>query len=256
MIEERPILYSSPMICAILEDRKTMTRRVVKWKPIHEGLNLSATSLSLGYYCTGAPLSGHVLHSRDGRGVWNDRTHPAHCPYGRVGERLWVRESFYAYGKYRFTGERTETGKPEVEFWDCTLDANGSYRYAADETLPKPSSRYEFGWHKRPSIFMPRIASRVTLEIKNIRVERLQDISQEDMAAEGFRAYVDEASPRLHEIAREDFGKGWDGINGKRKGCSWQNNPFVWVIEFRKVAANDAPLPMVTQPHADAASIR
>lgn len=120
------------------------------------------------------------------------------CRYGVPGDRLWVRETF-------------------VEWYD-------EYLYRA--TLPT-SSLINYDkvkkWHR--SIFMPRVASRITLEIKNIRVERLNDISEKDAWAEGI--------PDMGTSAKSlDFANLWDTINGKK--CPWQSNPWVWVIEFSK----------------------
>lgn len=181
-MSEKPIIFSGESVRAILDGRKTMTRRVMKVQPSAEfSPSLCQTYEPMAYDKNGEGYPGAPIF---GCYDLNGQNEGYKCP-GAIGDR-WVRESFYAYGKYRFTGKKTPKGKPEVEFWDCTLGANGSYRYAADETLPKPDSRYEFGWHCRPSIFMPRIASRITLEITDIKVERLQDISEEDAKAEGF----------------------------------------------------------------------
>ncbi len=96
MPKERPILFSDEMVRALLANRKTQTRRIAKFKPYMPGqtLNLSFSGFDLGYYCTDVPSSGYVLRTRDGNGVWNDRTKPLHCPYGKVGDRLWVREAW------------------------------------------------------------------------------------------------------------------------------------------------------------------
>lgn len=158
--------------------------------------------------------------------------------YRSEGTRLWVRETFYAYGKYRYTGNLTATGKREIDFWDCTPDANGTYLYAANDTLPTPNSKFEFAWHKRPSIFMPRWASRITLEITEVRVERLQEISISDVEAEGIAREAFNESGVVgiaKKFAHHAFAEGWDKINGRRKGCAWKDNPWVWAITFRRI---------------------
>jgi hypothetical protein len=212
-----PILFSTPMVKAIKEGRKTMTRRVIK-----NARAQASTILS--------QISDNFYFSND-----RETYLELNCPYGKVGDLLAVKETFYAYGKYRYTGKLTEKGKKEVEFWDCTLDANGAYRYAADETLPKPENRFEFAWHKRPAIFMPLVAVRLRPPITNIRVERLQEISVADIYAEGLKPDVIDSTGEWEKEFTQKFASIWDKINGKREGCSWSDNPFVWIIEFKKV---------------------
>jgi hypothetical protein len=240
-IKERPILFSGEMVRAILEGRKTQTRRVVK------GLPPSTRCASA------IPESDYQWRFTD----FDSRTVDLRCPYGRPAiplepcVRLWVRESFYAFGKYQYTGKLTETGKPEIDFMDLTIQSGFAYQYATD-TAPKLSSRFELGWHKRPSIFIPRQASRITLRIENIRVERLQDISYDDAAAEGVDSWLHKCPgcsehwgcsqpsqnpPRCDVFMlgyKESFKSGWNTINAKR-GYSFESNPWVWVIEFKRL---------------------
>lgn len=218
-MRERPILFSTPMVQAILAGKKTMTRRIVKWQPYHEGesINFNFSGISLGHYCTGVPESGYVLYSRGGGGCWNQRTKPIHCPYGKPGDILWVREAW-------------------------SKDKNNEYVYRAnygtteDDSFP-PSM---FKW--RPSIFMPREACRIKLRITDIRVERLQDISEDDAKAEGVSDPYDYQNPEYYEqphmrgleINKSAFAGLWDSLNVKR-GYGWDTNPWVWVIEFERV---------------------
>jgi hypothetical protein len=212
-MKERPILFSGPMVTAILEGRKTQTRRVVKPQP------------------TGWPANGHFLVWK--RNPFGDNpmtlTHFVDLsPYGKRGDRLWVRETF-----------RQSPG---------SLSAH--YRSDADEVSGGP-------W--KPSIFMPRNLSRITLEITNVRVERLREISFSDIRAEGKRCPEHDFHSGFcaSECAalRGEWVTGWDKINGKRKGCDWNSNPWVWVIEFvrtksepRNPAETDAAIdPMVSQ---------
>jgi hypothetical protein len=149
------------------------------------------------------------------------------------GDRLWVRESFYAYGLWVRQGTRWT-------FEDRTFQTGHSYLYCA--TDPEPilvDQRGNIGWHRRPSIFIPRIASRITLEITNVRVERLNDISEEDAKAEGWGGYLNsridgDEVECAGNSPRTWFHKLWDNINGKR-GFGWDKNPHVWVIEFKKI---------------------
>lgn len=192
--KERPILFSGPMVRAILSGAKTQTRRIVKPQP-----------------------SPHLLE-----GEW---IHPP-CPYGRAGDRLWVRESFSIdirdplncviytatpeYGKYRNAGEVVRSSFP-----DGSLPTR-------DESRRAMLSKF---WKSKPSIFMPRWASRITLEITGIRVERLQAITNEDARDEGF-------ANGERESESDAFRNLWDVINGEG---SWEANPWVWVVEFRRV---------------------
>ena len=141
------------------------------------------------------------------------------CPYGKValGDELYVRETFYAYGYWVLVMDGGWS------FIDNTIDFGG-YMYIDNPPNKIEAGRTSFlgsigGWYKRPSIFMPRAASRITLEITNIRVERLNDISYEDAKAEGVEYPV-------------DFYKSWESINGK---YSWEKNPWVWRIQFVKI---------------------
>lgn len=206
-MKERPILFSGPMVRAILAGRKTQTRRVVKLND-----------------------AGRV--ARGGRQWHIDDDHAAlACPYGQPGDRLWVRETWARAYVHQALSEH--------------------YVYAAGDN----STDYGGPW--KPSIHMPRAASRITLEVTDVRVERLQDISEADAIAEGM-----DPSPGLvgdddlavrDVIAAHDAARGtflgmavpvarfvllWDSINGKQPGVTnWNANPWVWVVSFRRLEA-------------------
>lgn len=175
--KERPILFSGEMVRAILEGRKTQTRRVMKPQPFDLIKSWPAN-----------PKNGQEIH----------------CPYGNASDRLWVRETFAEGGMIR-PGDKVS--------------------YAADWG---EDARVIRRW--KPSIFMPRWASRITLEITNVRVERLQEITAADAKAEGVEPFLN----RDATAWRAGFQVGWDALNAKR-GHSWEKNPWVWVIEFKKV---------------------
>jgi hypothetical protein len=170
--KERPILFSGPMVLAILEGRKTMTRRVRKPQP--------------------------KLFDTTARMVIG-------CPYGQPGDRLYVKETFLP--------------------WDASGGVE-KYLYRATEH----GTAYDGSW-KSP-LFMPRKASRITLEITGVRVERVQEITWEDAKAEGitYDGFPDSAC----EFYRQEFKILWDSINAKR-GFGWDVNPWVWVIEFKQI---------------------
>lgn len=210
-MKERPILFSGPMVRALIAGTKTQTRRLAKFLPYHEGLNLQASSLVLGNYCTGSPKSGWVLRSKQGS-CWTDRTKPLHCPYGMPGDRLWVKETFSDHGAFGDTGRKA---------------------YRADI----PDGKEPHGLHWKPSIFCTRAASRITLEVTAVRVERLNSISEADAIAEGVDingavGYVP-ASESMGP-ARYQYANLWSDING---AGSWDANPWVWVVGFRRVSA-------------------
>ena len=204
-MKERPILFSGPMVRAILEGTKTQTRRVVQPQPAQQ---LYQISDSIEF----APRSARDADAPD----W---ARCQTCPYGAPGDRLWVRE----------TWQVDEAGPLQSR----TL--TGHVRYASDDRvrfcgIPKgaisPGTMLAPGrW--RPSIHMPRWASRIDLEITGVRVERLQDISEADMCAEGLdRAPYGDPSAGFQVL--------WDMINAKR-GYSWASNPWVWALEFQRV---------------------
>lgn len=237
-MKERPILFSDPMVRAILEDRKTQTRRgitrLLKFGEITE-LQRSSTK-------------GYDWTFRDRRRLWNDISHARLlecCPYGRVGDRLWVKEEHYVYGHWEpVPGVRTKGGRQKWRF----------VRDHADilQPLYEPPVNFRKGrhhkdpatpaWHKRLARFMPREFSRTLLEITDIRVERLQNISEEDAEEEGMDAFTDGCGFSIplgngkmsawQRHPRDAFEILWESINGPG---SWDANPWVWVVEFKTV---------------------
>jgi hypothetical protein len=150
------------------------------------------------------------------------------CPYGQPGDRFWVKETHYKYGKWIKDGYNAK-GKQRWRFRALTAEC----RYADNPPQDvKPSSYRKEAWYRRPSIFMRREYSRVTLEITGVRVERVQDISIRDAIAElgGYAQGV--ANEQVH------FMELWDSINAKR-GYPWKSNPWVWVVGFRKLAPSE-----------------
>jgi hypothetical protein len=189
-MKERPILFNDEMVRAILDGRKTQTRRVAKVET-----------------CDTRPLGGgHVFITPTG--CYSPRTpehHVSYCPYGQPGDRLWVRETF------RVIDGQTQ---PRIAI---------DYRADPEDKWCRIGDFLGDGKKWRPSIHMPRWASRILLEITNVRVERVQEISVADAKAEGVCGLS----------ARAEFLMLWDSINAKR-GFGWDANPWVWVIEFRR----------------------
>ena len=236
---DRPILMSGAMVRAILDGRKTQTRRIVKPQP----------------GCVGNGSSGYTVFTRKGyisfRGDWIDAPDATGLPhiamfggpyrdgerrygewvlplkYGAVGDRLWVRETWR-------TWERPEDmGDGIVYRADDAFRLIVDSREAADRWIDAhDNGKHADRW--RPSIHMPRWASRITLEIVNVRVERLQSISTADAKAEGVDEFACAAGDGV-----ACFADLWRSINGK-PGTRWADNPWVWVVEFKRVegAAN------------------
>lgn len=213
-MKTKPIIFNGTMIRALLDDRKTQTRRVVQ-RARHP----------YGEMLTPDQIATEVL--------WN--TGAIRCPYGQPGELLWVRETWQGYRRTSY----------EYDEWDEIQDAADraehgdawSWVYKADgENFPNK-------WF--PSIHMPRSASRLTLEITDVRVERVQDISERDAKAEGIGdgGFGSQASVELdggrthHNTPQGCFRKLWDSIYAKR-GHGWDANPYVWALTFKVHSCN------------------
>ena len=211
--KERPILFSVPMVRAILDGRKTQTRRVVK--PQLEG----RWNCWLREGERGTEI--HVCRREHERGEDCEPEFFARCPYGSSGDRLWVREAHWIHESERIVA------------------------YRADGEMPKHME----GSRWRPSIHMPRWASRLLLEVTEVRVERLQEITEEGAIAEGVTASesVDHSTEGVRlgdgwilgpttewHSASGNFALLWDSFNDKR-GHGWDENPWVWVVSFRRL---------------------
>ncbi len=214
--KERPILFSGPMVRAILEERKTQTRRVVKGRVALEWLAPGMFSPEF---------------------VANSKNHL--CPYGQPGDRLWVRETFTLETNRGLSDESVypppfNDGRPVRRFPEN--GESGLYwqqpHYRA--TDPTPDLMYEDYYTEdpnckwTPSIHMPRWASRILLEVTGVSVERLQEISEDDAFAEGISGgdWLGDPVGTYRSL--------WESINGSG---SWESNPWVWVVEFRRSAA-------------------
>lgn len=194
-MNEKPILFSGPMIRAILAGQKTQTRRVVKIKARIEE-------------------SSDDVWFEDMYGDWHRVTELS--PYGQPGDRLWVREFMHM-------------DKDGVWLYSADDDFVGCDR--ADESAMISWAHHKESEHC-PSIHMPRWASRITLEITGVRVGRLQDITASDMQSEGIECLYEDNGEISEHFTRQSWVTLWDRINAKR-GCGWDINPWVWVISFK-----------------------
>ncbi|MBD8493874.1 hypothetical protein [Pseudomonas syringae] len=213
--KEKPILFSGPMVRAILEGRKTVTRRVVKVQPFD--LSWSRRDHRFGYAVgraeNGDEIDGfHAYTTRSG-GDWS-----AKCTFGQPGDRLWVREAWAEINVAQAPGEKW------IVYREC-------------------DNRTDYGGPWKPSIHMRRRDSRILLEVTAVRIERLQAITDEQAIAEGIdQDWLSDAQDRYDMVADHNFtGRPaaagafrylWEGING---ADSWDCNPWVWVVEFKRV---------------------
>lgn len=183
---ERPILFSAPMVRAILDGKKSQTRRIVKPSSLFDGKD--------------AIVKRHP--------------HQSGCQYGKPGDQLWVRETW---------------GLHDTQPVDGQENATIYYRATDGEAH---SLRYQL-W--RPSIYMPRWASRIMLEITDVRVQRLQEISEEDATAEGCPGWYSPSAEGNTDgcMPSEEYAALWDSINGKTQ--PWASNPWVWCISFKRI---------------------
>ena len=203
-MKARPIIFNGEMVRALLNGRKTQTRRVIKPQP---------------KLIMDAEHEGHsMVPSIDGV----NELHPKECPFGYKNDLLWVRETHY-----RFTGCSCN-GKPWSGFVESPdRDQYKAIAYDGNDIIG--TAYMVAACLKIPAIHMPRWASRITLKITRVRIERLQDISSDDAAAEG--DWIINEHPAI------TFRRTWDSINAKR-GYGWDKNPWVWVIEFEVIKKN------------------
>ena len=220
-MKERPILFSAPMVRAILEGRKTQTRRAVRPQPyspadIEGRWGWAAPKLKRGDALESMLKADLLAAMRD------------YCPHGQLGDQLWVRESLKADGDFMvYAADSARIDCGDID-WPAMIEKRKAV----------------------PSIHMPRWASRIQLEITGVRVERLQDISEADAKAEGAQfadfgkdkwgnqnpGWRADRTPTRHEeslgTARFAYASLWESINGSG---SWDANPLVWVLEFKRV---------------------
>ena len=219
-IKERPILFSAPMVRAILEGRKIVTRREIKPRMRSADIQFELHQQTDG--------SWRPMHTFDESCMDNQGTeHPIVCPYGKPGDRLWVRETWYCnhfevqQGPYLQPADMTDLDQARED---------GELAYAADGLTPYEQDQPTW----KPSIHMPRWACRILLEITDVRVERLQDISRADIRAEGLQCPPELASDDVSPNYRDWYPAAWREL-WESTGGNWDANPWVWVVEFKRV---------------------
>ena len=226
MSTERPILFTGEMVLATLDDRKSQTRRTRGLDEINQApgeWSISDQDLEFARH-TGEYIFRRGLYVPGYR---------VRCPYGQPGDRLWVRERMRRIGA--IIGE--DDGRPR--FIDVRYEADGEFgmRIPFPERLkgvPKHGQCLAYGGYRE--------ASRILLEVTDVRVERVQEISESDAMAEGWskdsEIHTDFGPHRVLQTMPPScrwFRSLWDSINGKKPGRSWADNPWVWVVSFRRV---------------------
>lgn len=231
---ERPILFSAPMVRAILDGTKTQTRRIVKPQPRDEWRPVVSH-----YHPTIIDRHGDEAPGQEVYGA-SDEVEGRKCPYGQPGDRLWVRETWAAHWMYN------DVPPSAARSERCDLQRTDNRWFSADNGGPSQHGLEPDGLRGRwrPSIHMPRWASRITLEVTGVRVERLQDISEADAVAEGieraedffgcpcWKCYGEDADAVAPDDPVGSYQSLWESING---AGSWAANPWVWVVEFKPV---------------------
>lgn len=224
-MKEKPILFSGPMVRAILDGRKTQTRRVIKPAPLPDTDEIRYLDEGWAYEAIleseTANYRAFVANPRRGKSF--------RCPYGAPGDRLWVREAhaLVPVTAYRASEAVEQVINPTDEWEACV---------------------YREGWERckpgrwRPSIHMPRWASRIVLEVLDVRMERLREISGQDAIAEGIEPFSGDGITTFRDYLTGETGRAayqsfqtlWQSINGLE---SWKENPWVWVVEFKRMEA-------------------
>ena len=227
--KERPILFSAPMVRALLDGRKTVTRRACKPQP-----SVSAHTTS----ADGSPMTSW----------WETGKDIVRCPYGQPGDRLWVRETFALLGNEDgvcvdwadnvIKGDEQDAAR--IYRASCPPGDYGLAQIPAKAEWKPDTEAMEYDGAWRPSIHMPRWASRILLEVTGVRVERLQDISGEQALAEGIYSNPDANGMYTpdgdYHTSKQDgpvraFAALWEKINGDN---AWNANPWVWVVKFKR----------------------
>lgn len=218
-MSERPIIFGADSVRAILAGQKTQTRRPVKPQPPETHDALCAV---MPEACVKSPRSVAIWLPKEPDEDTIGWT--VACPYGVPGDRLGCRTTWW-----RYSAPSTNPGNEQA--WDETTRVA---RWRSGEAVldVEPDTAADLRWKRRSPIHMPRLASRLTLEVTEIRVQRVQEISEEDAKAEGvpIRRYTD---GRGVEDRRTGFRFAWDRINGKR--APWESNPWVWAVSFKVV---------------------
>lgn len=217
IVKERPMIFNAEMVRAILDGRKTQTRRIMKVQPENAELGLrritdSSVAKEVGMYFWCLADACGVKH----------RSNLFSCPFGEVGDRIWVREAFRVHSRASDVATLVYKAS-EQQSW-----TQQTHRVPIEQcTKPAVVDKWT------PSLHMPRWASRITLEVTGVRVERLNDISDADALNEGCSTNDMKSGDRLADV----FSRLWSSIYGAE---NWKANPWVWVITFKRIEGGAA----------------
>lgn len=238
--EDGPILFKPELVVAIYSDRKTVTRRVNDLDLV----NKNPSSWSRPVIVQKMPAGSRTFWGFTRR----DDQFVVRCPFGEVGDRLWVREIFSPYEPIGGGRGSRPAAKIETASYVVFHDGGQVYRdpfhyYPPTKPYDPHGDRKSFSGIKwRPSIHMPRWASRLTLEIVSVRIERLQEITEAQALAEGLPPEQSDITLVRNALLKgsmvvDRFARGWDEINGHRNRgrYKWKRNPYLWVIEFKRL---------------------
>lgn len=231
-MKSTPILMKPAMASATLADIKTHTRRTVQW-PLKSATDGTKRRILIA---DDLPLLQEIL-----KGPFS-HPHTRFCPYGMPGDRLWVREPYFEFGHWEpVKGVKTKGGRQK---WRFVRDKMGLFRYSDNPPEEFRKGRHAkdpatSAWHRRLARFMPRALSRITLEIVEVRIERLNNISESDAIAEGIGKPIGGCFFNYQGIqpmptGRESYRTLWESINGPG---SFGKNPLVWVVIFKRLLA-------------------
>lgn len=242
VLKEHPLIFTAESILAIQAGLKTQTRRVMRPQPPRGARHDAVRSEG------GVPWAFGFIWGKPGNPTMTDCI----CRHGRVGDRLWVRERWCSYIQ-RTDAEEALIGKARDAFYASpSLEGIQTFALATAETKRSGPEKFmyaaDFGtWADHPDSdlhwtsprFMPKRAARLWLEVEHVRVQRVQEITPGDVDCEGYkgmRVFRKRSETQEEADGRERlrwFAKTWNKINGKRDGCDWASNPFVWVIGFK-----------------------
>jgi hypothetical protein len=252
-MEARPVLFSAPMVRAVLAGTKTVTRRLIAELPLSPGTARHGPAWTWNGSVEHPALVGREYHGP----LVVDGVHPFRSGGWVVGRQLWVRETWRPRVEHSHGMSTCDCGDVAVQY-----TADGAERYFADGTVPNAWTMPQAAARGNvPGIHMPRWASRLTLEVTGVRVERLHDITDADIRAEGVDVPVSPADangmcallvgvsgkhPPIaylreragvpyaeDEVRRAEFASRWDGLNAAR--AAWASSPWVWRVEFKRV---------------------
>ncbi len=247
MQKEFPALCTTLMVEALLDDRKTNTRRLSGLDYVNQNPDL----WQLNSIWQNSKIDGLTAVFEERKPLLMQEVTRVNCPYGNPGDLIYVREAHYRYGKWLSNG-MTKTGRTKWKFFPVPEFDAALFLDNPPDVIRKSTDRC-VGWYKRSSLFLPKSLSRLWLQVEEVRIERLQDITEEDAKAEGvllhergkyYLNYRDQRNGLTQFIynchtASQSFRTLWDEINSYPN--NWRENPWVWVVKFKVISKTGKP---------------